>query len=137
MAGSSLACALSGAYLGPIPSGQPGRVMAPPRTASSFAQLYAEIDGVDGAILADASLLGGLLIAAAGASGLTQVGTPVVRARPGGGVSAVIFLEIGHIAAHTVPDRSLIAVHAIMPRQDEAKRAIDVFARRFGATAHR
>jgi len=137
MAGSSLACALSGVYLGAISSGQPSSVMAPPGTAASFAQLYVEINGVDGVVLADASLLGGLLIAAAGASGLTQVGTPVVRARPGGGVSAVIFLEIGHIAAHTVPDRSFIAVHAIVPRPDEAKRAIDVFARRFGAAGQR
>src|SRR5688500_7917320 len=47
--------------------------------ASTFCHVAAQYIGAEGAQLRDAALLGGLMIAAAGAAGLTPIGSPVVK----------------------------------------------------------
>src|SRR5581483_599973 len=74
-----------------------------PGSDKSHSHLTAEFIGVPTEQLRDTTLLGGLLIAAASAAGFSLSGVPNVREHPSGGVSAVLLLENGHIALHSVP----------------------------------
>jgi S-adenosylmethionine/arginine decarboxylase-like enzyme len=102
--------------------------------APTFAHLLADFSGVNEAQLRDAPLLCGLLIAAASGSGLAAIGAPTVRQLPAGGLVGVLLLERCHIAAHTVPGHGLMLVDVLAPHLQDARKAVDVFARRF-ATA--
>jgi S-adenosylmethionine/arginine decarboxylase-like enzyme len=105
--------------------------------ASPFAHWLADFSGVSEAQLRDASLLCGLLIAAASGSGLATVGAPTVRRLPSGGLAGMMLLEGCHIAAHTVPARGLLLLDVLAPRESDARKAVDIFARRFSTAAAR
>ena len=100
---------------------------APPHP---FQHLHADLLGVPAAQLSDADLMSGLLIAAAGAAGLTAVGAPAVRRLPDGGVAGVLLLECCHIAVHAVPARQLLLLDVLVLATQDARKALDVFARR-------
>jgi S-adenosylmethionine/arginine decarboxylase-like enzyme len=106
-----------------------------PRPA--FAHVLADFSGVSAAQLQDSSLLSGLLIAAAGGSGLAAVGTPTVRRLPNGGLDGVLLLEGCHIALHSVPARGLLLVDVLAPQPGVARKAVEVFARRFASAKSR
>jgi S-adenosylmethionine/arginine decarboxylase-like enzyme len=101
---------------------------------TAFVHVFADISGIPEAQLRDPSLLSGLLIAAASGAGLTAVGVPTVRQLPSGAIGGVLLLEGCHIAAHTSPARGLLLVDVLTPQSLDARKAVDVFARRF-ATA--
>ena len=103
----------------------------------AFAHVLADFSGVSSAQLQDVSLLSGLLIAAAGGSGLAAVGTPTVRQHPSGDLGGVLLLEGCHIALHTVPSRGLLLVDVLAPKLAVARKAVDVFARRFASAKSR
>ena len=109
----------------------------PPAGVAAFTHLLADFSGVAVSQLCDASLLSGLLIAAASGAGLTAIGPPLVRQRPDGGLGGILLLEQCHIAAHTVPARGLLLVDVLVPHAHEARKAISIFARRFAATTLR
>ena len=101
--------------------------------ASPFTHLFADFSDVPAAQLRDASLVTGLLIAAASAAGFTAHAAPVVRTLPDLGVSALYALEGCHITVHTFPERGLLLLDVLAPTSHaDAQRAIDVFARRVG-----
>ena len=98
--------------------------------SSSHAHLVAEFTGVPDELLGDATRLGGVLVAAASAAGLHALGAPFVRTSGPHGVDAMLLLEGGHAALHTVPSRSVILVDLLAPVRFDLIPAFDVLARR-------
>lgn len=102
---------------------------APP----GFTHLVADFHGVAPAQLRDGALLSGLLIAAAGAAGFSAMGAPLVRHLPHDGVAALLLLDTCHMSVHTVPERGLLLLDVLAPAAHDARKALDVFARRLSA----
>ena len=94
----------------------------------------ADLAGVASGALRDAALLSGLLIAAAGAAGLSAVGAPLVRTAPSGAVSAVLLLDPCHVSIHSLPERGLALVDVFARDESGAGKALDVFVRRLAPT---
>lgn len=90
----------------------------------------ADFRGVASSLLRDQAALSGLLIAAAGAAGLTTVEPPLMRLLPRGGLVIVLLLDIGHVALHTVPDEGVLALDLLVSATKDARKAIDVVTRR-------
>ncbi len=103
--------------------------------SSLLVHVSADLAGVGTGPLRDAPLLSGLLIAAAGAAGLTTAGTPIVRTAPTGGISAVLLLDPCHVSIHSLPDRGLALVDVLAGSHAGAAKALDVFVRRLAPTA--
>ncbi len=101
--------------------------------ASGFMHGTADLFGVSPALLRDDSLLGGLLIAAAGAAGLSTIGAPLVRRLPNEDVAAWLALDGCHIALHAFPARELLLLDVLAPAALDVRKAVDVFIRRLGA----
>ncbi len=90
----------------------------------------ADFRGVPGSLLRDQASLSGLLIAAAGAAGLTTVEPPLVRLLPRGGLVILLLLDLGHVALHTVPDEGVLALDLLVSAAKDARKAVDVVTRR-------
>lgn len=97
----------------------------------------ADFHGVPSSLLRDRASLSGLLIAAAGAAGLTTVEPPLVRALPRGGLVIMLMLDLGHVALHTLPDEGVLAVDLLVSSSKDARKAIDVVTRRLNLRASR
>ena len=95
--------------------------------------LSAEFIGVPAEQLRDSALLGGLLIAAAGAAGMSAAGRPEVRATPDGGISAATVADGAHIAIHSLPDAELLLFDGLGPPSHDFRKAVEVFSRRLSA----
>jgi S-adenosylmethionine decarboxylase len=100
---------------------------------NAFTHLLADFVGVAPAQLRDPALVSGLLIAAAGATGLAATGTPLVRSLPDDGVTGVLLIDGCHIAVHTFPDRELLLLDVLSLASHDARKALEVFARRVAA----
>jgi len=98
--------------------------------AAPVAHVSADLAGVASGPLRDATLLSGLLIAAASAAGLNSSAAPVVRTGSDGGVSAVLLLDPCHLSVHSLPDRGLALVDVLARDLAHATKALDVFVRR-------
>ncbi|MDB4915276.1 MAG: S-adenosylmethionine decarboxylase related protein [Gemmatimonadetes bacterium] len=90
----------------------------------------ADLGGVGSGALRDVALLSGLLIAAAGAGGLSAVGVPVVRAAPNGAVAAVLLVDPCHVSIHSFPHSGIALVDILARNEKAALKALDVFVRR-------
>ena len=101
--------------------------------APGFTHLVADFHGVAPAQLRDGALVSGLLIAAAGAAGFSAMGAPLVRHLPHDGVAALLLLDTCHMSVHTVPERGLLLLDVLAPAAHDARKALDVFARRLSA----
>ena len=99
----------------------------------SHSHLTAEFSGVPVEQLRDATLLGGLLIAAASAVGFSTIGVPAVRQQSDGGISAMLLLDGAHIAIHSIPERHTLLFDAVAPASHDFRKAIEVFSRRLTA----
>ncbi len=106
-------------------------------TAPEFAHLVADFVGVPAEQLGDASLLSGLLIAAAGAAGFSAVGMPHVHTRPDGAIVAVLLLDGAHMAVHALPARELLLLDILAAGSYDSRKALDVFTRRLAARSVR
>jgi S-adenosylmethionine/arginine decarboxylase-like enzyme len=102
---------------------------------TTLAHVTADLSGVASGSLRDSRLLSGLLIAAAGAAGLSAPGAPVVRVAPSGGISAVLLLEPCHVSIHSLPVRGMVLVDIIAPNEVDAAKALEVFLRRLAPAA--
>lgn len=91
--------------------------------------LVADLVGIAPEPLGDAAALTGLLIAAAGAAGLHAEGLPTVREH-GRGVGAALLHDGQHIVLHSYPERGLLLVDILTANVADARKAVDVFARR-------
>lgn len=86
--------------------------------------------------LTDRALVGGLIVAAAGAAGLSAIagiGSPVVRTLPSGAIAAALLLGSCHIIVHTRPDEGVLLLDVLAPQTGDPRKAADVFARRLTA----
>lgn len=92
--------------------------------------LIAELTGVTRAQLHDRALLGGLLIAAAGAAGLHAALPPALHTHDVRGVDGVLMLEGGHAAVHAYAPQGLLLLDLVAPEPADLTRALDVFTRR-------
>ena len=97
----------------------------------------ADFRGVPASLLRDQASLSGLLIAAAGAAGLTAVESPIVRLLPRGGLAILLVLDLGHVALHTVPDEGVLALDLLVSATKDARQAVDVVTRRLALRAVR
>jgi S-adenosylmethionine/arginine decarboxylase-like enzyme len=100
---------------------------------SAYTHLSADFHGVDASRLRDASMLTGLLIAAAGAAGFPGTGAPIVRQLPNEAVTGALLLGGSQTTLLTDPDAGLLLLDVIAPATHAPRKALDVFARRLGA----
>jgi S-adenosylmethionine/arginine decarboxylase-like enzyme len=108
-----------------------------PSPSPALTHLLVDVKGANESQLRDSTLLSGLLIAAASGAGLTALGPPVVRQTPNGDLAAVLLLEGCHIAAHALPSRGILLLDVLAPHLIDARKAVDVFVRRFGTARAR
>ena len=113
---------------------QRGRSDVAEPESHGVAHISADLAGVGSGALRDSALLSGLLIAAAGAAGLSAVGKPIVRTSPSGSVSAVLLLDPCHVSIHSLPERGLALVDVFAQNESGAAKALDVFVRRLAPT---
>lgn len=95
--------------------------------------LTADFIGVPAEQLRDSSMLSGLLIAAAGAAGITTRGAPRMQTMPDERVSGWLQLDDCHIALHTFPERELLLLDVLSAATRDLSKAFAVFARRLAA----
>jgi S-adenosylmethionine decarboxylase len=101
--------------------------------SAALRHLVAEFHGVPPGQLADGRLIGGLLVAAAGATGFGATEVPQLRAGPDGGVTSMLVLGGCHLIAHAFVDRELLLLDVLAPAARDSQKALDVFARRLTA----
>jgi S-adenosylmethionine decarboxylase len=95
-------------------------------------QRVADFRGVSVPALRDGAALAGLMLSAAGAAGLSTTESPIVRTLPRDGIAVLLFLDAGHMAVHTFPDRELVVLDLLVGAGRDPQKAVDVFARKFG-----
>ena len=98
-------------------------------------QLVAELTGISPAQLHDRTLLGGLLIAAAGAAGLHAAQPPILHAHGVRGIDALLLLDGGHATVHAHAPSGTLLIDLLAPEPADLARALDVFTRRLAPTA--
>lgn len=101
--------------------------------AAAFQHLTADFHGVAAAQLRDEQLVAGLVIAAAGAAGMGSFGMPTMRHLSHGGVVGLLLVDGCHIVVHTVPESGLLLLDVLATAAHDARKALDVFARRLPA----
>jgi S-adenosylmethionine/arginine decarboxylase-like enzyme len=87
-----------------------------------------ELTGISGARLADPAGLASVVVAAAGAVGLSPLGPPLVREGPGGAAVALLCRD-GHIVLHTAPHEGWCFVAIVARAPADAGRGMGVIAR--------
>ena len=87
-----------------------------------------ELTGISGARLADPPGLAAVVVAAAGAVGLSPLGPPIVREGAGGAAVALLCRD-GHIVLHTAPHEGLCFVAIVARAPADAGRGMEVIAR--------
>ena len=100
---------------------------------SGYTHVTADFLGVDASRLRDASLLTGLLIAAASAAGFPGAGTPIVKQLPNEAVMGALLLDGSQTTLLTDPGTGVLMLDVIAPATHEPSKALDVFARRLAA----
>lgn len=103
------------------------------RLQPGYTHLTADFLGVPVAQLRDLSLLSGLLIASAGAAGISALGAPRMQTLPNERVAGWLQLDDCHIAVYTFPDRELLLLDVLSEDTRDTRKAFDVFARRIAA----
>jgi S-adenosylmethionine/arginine decarboxylase-like enzyme len=106
-----------------------------PFYVSDHSRLSAQLSGITAEQLRDVDLLGGLLIAAAGAAGFNALSTPATRKRPDGACDAALLLDQAHLVVHALPERGLLVLDLFAPVAHDLGKALDVFTRRLNPTA--
>lgn len=95
-------------------------------------QRVADFRGVSSPVLRDAAALAGLALSAAGAAGLSTIESPIVRSLPRDGLALTLFLDLGHIVVHTIPDRETVVLDLLVAAGRDPQKAVDVFTRKLG-----
>lgn len=99
--------------------------MAPPQ------HLLTVLQGIASPTLADDQGLAALVIAAAGAIGLTPHGPPTARTSPRG-IAVGLLGHGGHVVLHAEPGQGACLVDVVTPGPVPPARALEVIARRLG-----
>jgi S-adenosylmethionine/arginine decarboxylase-like enzyme len=96
--------------------------------------LVTHLQGIASPLLADDHALSALVIAAAGAIGLTPHGPPTARTGPSG-IAVGLLGHGGHVVLHAAPARGTCLVDVVTPGVVSPARALEVVARRLGVAA--
>jgi S-adenosylmethionine/arginine decarboxylase-like enzyme len=97
---------------------------------NSHTRLSAELTGIPAERLRNVEMIGGLLIAAAGAAGFGSLGVPVSRTRPDGACDAALVLDQAHLVVHALPELGVLVIDLFAPAPHDLGKALDVFTRR-------
>ena len=97
---------------------------------SNHTRLSAELSGIPAEHLRNVEMIGGLLIAAAGAAGFNSLGVPISRSRPDGASDAALLLDQAHLVVHALPEQGLLVIDLFAPAPHDLGKALDVFTRR-------
>jgi S-adenosylmethionine/arginine decarboxylase-like enzyme len=97
--------------------------------------LIAELTGLLPDQLHDRTLMGGLLIAAAGAAGLHTAHPPMLHVHGVRGVDCLLLLEGGHAAVHAHAPHGTLLIDLMAPEPADLARALEVFTRRLAPEA--
>lgn len=97
--------------------------------------LFAELAGIAAPRLHDRALLGGLLIAAAGAAGLHAAHVPVLHHDALRGVDALLMLDGGHVAMHSYAHDGTLFIDMVAPQAADLDKALTVFTKRLTPAA--
>ncbi len=89
------------------------------------------LQGITSETLADDHALSALVIAAAGAIGLTPHGPPTARTSPQG-IAVGLLGHGGHLVLHAEPAHGRCLVDVVTPGAVAPARALEVIARRLG-----
>jgi S-adenosylmethionine/arginine decarboxylase-like enzyme len=98
----------------------------------SFNQSIMELTELVSTRLTDVDGLSSVVVAAAGAVGLTTLGPPVVRSGTQS-ISVGLLCQNGHIVIHAIPEEGICLVDVVAREPSDASRGSEVIARRFGA----
>jgi S-adenosylmethionine/arginine decarboxylase-like enzyme len=98
-----------------------------------FNVLCVELTGLSASRLADAEGLSAVVVAAAGAIGVSTDAPPMVR-RGHQGVAVGLLCRDGHVVLHTMPDAGHCLVDIVARAPLVASKGADVIARRLGAS---
>lgn len=101
---------------------------------NQYHRLAAEMSGIPAEQLRKSEMIGGLLIAAAGAAGFNSLGVPSTRTRPDGACDAVLLLDQAHLVVHALPERGILVLDLFAPVSHDLGKALDVFTRRLNPT---
>ncbi|MEO8294973.1 MAG: S-adenosylmethionine decarboxylase [Gemmatimonadota bacterium] len=99
----------------------------------TFTHRVATLTGIAGSRLAEPEGLSGVIIAAAGAIGMSSYGPPVVKSGPRGTVAGLL-CHGGHIVLHAIPEASQCIVDILAMEPGSADRGMEVIAKRLNAT---
>ena len=100
-------------------------------TLGAFTHSLVELTGVSGVKLGDHAGLSAVVIAAAGAVGLSSFDPPVVRSGPKG-LAVGLLGHGGHILLHAVPDEGRCLVDIVAQAPASAARGVEVISKRLG-----
>lgn len=99
--------------------------------SSNFNQSILELTELVSARLSDVDGLSAVVVAAAGAVGMTALGPPIVREGPRG-ISVAMLCQNGHVVIHAMPEEGVCLVDVVARAPADAARGAEVIARRFG-----
>jgi S-adenosylmethionine/arginine decarboxylase-like enzyme len=100
----------------------------------TWAQHFGDLDELPPLRLGDADALGAVLIAAAGAMGITPLGAPVIRTGVDAWVAALLCAD-AHIILHTMPNERRCTVSIAARNAAAVQRGLDVIHRRLASAA--
>ena len=95
---------------------------------SAFHYHLDELTSISPARLADVNIVSAIVVAAAGAVGMTALGPPVARQSPGG-MAVALLCRDGHIVLHTIPDDGFCFVAVVARAPVDVGRAVNVISR--------
>jgi S-adenosylmethionine/arginine decarboxylase-like enzyme len=101
--------------------------------STQITHLTADFIGASAQQLCDQALMSGVLVSAAGATGMKASGPPTVIVHPDGGLSVILPLDGCHMSVHTMPSRELAILDVITQPPHDPRRALEVIARRITA----
>ena len=101
--------------------------------AVTWAQHFGDLDDLPPMRLGDADALAALLVATAGAMGITPLGAPLIRSGSEAWVAALLCAD-AHIVLHAMPNERRCVVSIAARDASTVQRGLDVIRRRL-ATA--
>src|SRR5689334_655244 len=96
---------------------------------NAFHQQFVELTSLVSSRLQDPAALAAVVVAAAGAMGMSAHGPPVVQHGPNG-IAIGLLCRDGHIVLHTVAEEGLCLVDIVGRAPADLAKGVDVIARR-------
>lgn len=106
--------------------------MTAPQT-NGLSHITADFIGASATQLADQGFISGIMVSAAGASGMKASGSPTVIRHPDGALTVILPADGCHLSIHTMPSRELAILDVIAQHPHDPQRALDVVVRRLTA----